>query len=62
MIKRSRKKSSVRIKKKSEEIVLDFDEDGELDLVKKLDNPDCIIYFIDLIQPFQMLDCDCQQI
>ena len=34
-----------------EKIVLDFnednkDEDGELDLVQKLDNLDCMIYFI----------------
>ena len=62
------KRSSVGIQKKSEEIVLDFDEDdkdedGELDLVQKLDNLDSIIYFIKkIIQPFQMLDWDSQQI
>ena len=48
---------SAGIKKKSEEIVLDFDEDdkdedGELDLVQKLDNLDCIIYFIEINSTF----------
>ena len=51
------KRSSVGIKKKSEEIVLDFDledklGDGELDLVQKLNNVDCIIYFIEIYSTF----------
>ena len=51
-------------RKNQKKIVLDFDEDnkdedGELDLVQKLDNLDCIYISLKLIQ---MLDCDCQQI
>ena len=57
MIKRSRKRSNVGIKKKSEEIVFDFgednkDEDAELDLVQKPDNLDCMIHFIEIDSTF----------